>query len=500
MIGQEVFGYRVEEEIGHGSFATVYKVKKENESGTYIRALKHIVIPEPAQYQRIWNAMGRDEEKTDQYFEEIFQETMQEIRLVHAFTESGIRNVVSCYENDVICHENPKRYEIFILMEYLTTLSDYTSKNELTVADVLNLGIQILDALEVCHENHIIHRDVKGSNIFLTSDGICKLGDFGVAKISHGNDLITSLKGTTGYMAPEVMRNEEDYDQTVDLYSLGMVLYRLANHMRGPFLPPYPESFTSEDEKRALRRRMNGEPIPIPDAVPVSFGKILQKSLASKNMRFQHAEGFRKELVRIKESLSVESLNQSIKTERICDHKHISFFSDEQSTVDVSTRKKKKKIKLFVSAAFTIFIILISGLLYSQYNKKQMEIAVAEWEKESVIPFECISMEMSPKDFEKYYGSRFSAGVDEQYYLKLENENTQGYVTIIFRDESLESISYSFEIEEYKWLQICTEFYQDWKFHTNKWPYIAIKNSVQVMLDYDKANLKANIFVSRVTE
>ena len=62
MIGREVFGYRVEELIGKGSFASVYKVKKENESGTYVRALKHIVIPEKTQYLKIWNAMGKDTE------------------------------------------------------------------------------------------------------------------------------------------------------------------------------------------------------------------------------------------------------------------------------------------------------------------------------------------------------------------------------------------------------------------------------------------------------
>ena len=71
MIGREVFGYRVEELIGKGSFASVYKVKKENESGTYVRALKHIVIPEKTQYLKIWNAMGKDTEKTEQYFENV---------------------------------------------------------------------------------------------------------------------------------------------------------------------------------------------------------------------------------------------------------------------------------------------------------------------------------------------------------------------------------------------------------------------------------------------
>ena len=98
MIGQKVLGYRVEELIGRGSFATVYKVKKENESGTYVRALKRIIIPDEEQYRRIWNAMGHDKRKTDLYFQNVFEETMQEIQLMHAFTENGVKNVVACYE------------------------------------------------------------------------------------------------------------------------------------------------------------------------------------------------------------------------------------------------------------------------------------------------------------------------------------------------------------------------------------------------------------------
>ena len=133
MIGQKVLGYRVEELIGRGSFATVYKVKKENESGTYVRALKRIIIPDEEQYRRIWNAMGHDKRKTDLYFQNVFEETMQEIQLMHAFTENGVKNVVACYENDVIRHMDPIQYEIYILMEYLTPLSDYICNHNLNV-------------------------------------------------------------------------------------------------------------------------------------------------------------------------------------------------------------------------------------------------------------------------------------------------------------------------------------------------------------------------------
>ena len=223
MIGQKVLGYRVEELIGRGSFATVYKVKKENESGTYVRALKRIIIPDEEQYRRIWNAMGHDKRKTDLYFQNVFEETMQEIQLMHAFTENGVKNVVACYENDVIRHMDPIQYEIYILMEYLTPLSDYICNHDLNVEELIDIGVQILDALEVCHANHIIHRDIKEANIFVTPNGIYKLGDFGVAAIQNEQRFVSSIKGTAGYMAPEVYHKSEKYDESVDLYSLGIV-------------------------------------------------------------------------------------------------------------------------------------------------------------------------------------------------------------------------------------------------------------------------------------
>ena len=284
MIGQKVLGYRVEELIGRGSFATVYKVKKENESGTYVRALKRIIIPDEEQYRRIWNAMGHDKRKTDLYFQNVFEETMQEIQLMHAFTENGVKNVVACYENDVIRHMDPIQYEIYILMEYLTPLSDYICNHDLNVEELIDIGVQILDALEVCHANHIIHRDIKEANIFVTPNGIYKLGDFGVAAIQNEQRFVSSIKGTAGYMAPEVYHKSEKYDESVDLYSLGIVLYKLGNHMRSPFMPAYPQEFNSQDSRNALLKRMSEAPVPLPDAIPKNLGRVILKALETQNL------------------------------------------------------------------------------------------------------------------------------------------------------------------------------------------------------------------------
>lgn len=498
MIGQEVFGYRVEELIGKGSFASVYKVKKENESGTYVRALKHIVIPEQAQYQRIWNAMGRDKEKTERYFEQVFQETMQEIRLLHAFTDSGIHHIVSCYENDVICHESPRQYEIFILMEYLTPLSDYIGENDFTTEDVLNLGIQILDALEVCHKSHIIHRDVKEDNIFLTPNGVYKLGDFGVAKILSDNGLGSSMKGTSEYMAPEVLRHAGDYDETVDLYSLGVVLYRMMNHMRSPFFPTYPNDFDTGDEERALQRRLNGEPIPMPDAAPEVLGKVILKALASENQRFRCAEDFRDSLVQVKDSLSDSVLHRPVMTgEQSASGTGLRSDAEENEKKD---RKRQNKRKIVFAAIMAGIFAVTVGVGYKSYHQKQMRIAMEYWEQNSVFPFATVSMEMTETDFAAYYNSRWSKGIGGQYYLELGGEQSKDYVTVMFQEDLLASVNYSFQTNEQEWIDICRSFYQDENIGSAGWPYVLQKDSAQIMLNYEDAGNRADIFINRTED
>lgn len=498
MIGQEVFGYRVKELVGKGSFASVYKVQKKNESGIYTRALKHIVIPEQSQYQRIWNSMGRDTVKTDQYFEQIFHETMQEIRLMHAFTDSGIRNIVACYENDVVFHESPKRYEIFILMEYLTPLSKYIENNDLTLEEVFDCGLQILDALEVCHKNHIIHRDVKEENIFLSSNGVYKLGDFGVAKIHSCNSLASSMKGTAEYMAPEVLSHTEEYDETVDIYSLGIVLYRLMNHMRSPFLPAYPSGFNAEDEERAMRRRVKNEPLPMPDAAPMDMGNVILKALASKNQRFQNVEEFRNCLKRAKRTLNENELICSVMMGKDI----ISEINPvlENTEIDHSVEKKPRVLRKYIVIFLVCVFVISSGVAYRIHQKKQMRIHFAKWEENTIFPFATISMDMKEADFKYYYGSRFTKGNDEQYYLELQSGNTKGYVTIIFEKGSLTSVNYSFHADEEEWVSICKAFYHDENIDNQEWPYCLIKNKAQIMLDYDEDENQACIFISRTKE
>lgn len=92
------------------------------------------------------------------------------------------------------------------------------------------------------------------SNIFVSDKGEYKIGDFGVSKVLKDSSKAESLKGTPNFLAPEVYLGKEGYTKSVDLYSLGIVLYRLLNYSRNPFLPRFPEQYLPRMKMPPLRK------------------------------------------------------------------------------------------------------------------------------------------------------------------------------------------------------------------------------------------------------
>ncbi len=354
MIGEKILGYTVDEKIGSGRFGTVYKVSKTNASGTYIRALKHIIIPSRKQYSDVLNSMGGDYDKTDEYFAEVFKEIVNEIQIISALSEAGAQNIVRYYENDIVESNSPKRYDIYILMEYLTPFTDYVFQNEITVKDIIKLGKDILTALISCHSHDIIHRDIKDDNIFVSADGSYKLGDFGVSKMLKDHTIAESLKGTPNFIAPEVYLGKEQYDDTVDVYSLGIVLYKLLNRSRSPFLPFYPQSYSSTDENRAFSKRMKGEVPPLPIDAQNELGQVILKAIAKKEERFESAKEFLKQLE------EVESRISKIETERVV-HKAIfprTPAQDKDRTISTSIGTENFTIQTDMERDNTLFLTI----------------------------------------------------------------------------------------------------------------------------------------------
>ena len=313
LLGQNILGYNVTELLGAGAFGTVYKIEKTNASGKYVRALKHITIPNDRQYSDVLNSMGGDVSKADDYFAEMLKGIVSEIQILNDLSEKGIPHIVRYYENEIVTTESPRRYDIYIMMEYLEPLEDYVARNDFTVRDVVRLGIDVLSGLGACHENGVIHRDIKDDNIFVSAKGEYKIGDFGVSKVLKNSSKAESLKGTPNFLAPEVYLGKESYTKSVDLYSLGIVLYRLLNYNRNPFLPKFPEQFYANDEDVAFERRMNGEMPDLPSLGGKHIGDVIVKAISNRGNRFQSAEDFMHALEAAVQNTSEDTLSAAVK-------------------------------------------------------------------------------------------------------------------------------------------------------------------------------------------
>ncbi len=313
LVGRKILGYTVSEKLGSGAFGTVYKAVKINPAGQYVRALKHITIPTEKQYISVLNSMGGDASKADNYFSEMLKGIVSEINILNDLSENDVEHIVRYYENDIEVTDSPRRYDIYILMEYLTPLEDFIQSNSFTVNDVVNLGLDVLRGLRSCHEHGVIHRDIKDDNIFVSSKGEYKIGDFGISKVLKDSSRAESLKGTLNYLAPEVYLGKEGYTKSVDLYSLGIVLYRLLNIGRNPFLPHFPDQYYAQDEDTAFEKRMSGKKPDFPSLGGEEIGNVIVRAISNSVERFQSAEEFLAALEQAVNKTDRKLLNQTVK-------------------------------------------------------------------------------------------------------------------------------------------------------------------------------------------
>jgi len=275
---EPVFGtWKIKKLIGEGGFGKVFAIEREDFGQTYTAALKAITIPQSKSELNDSLSSGLSKADAKGYFEDVVKGLTAEISLMSKL--KGNSNIVSYEDHMVVEHEEGIGWDILIRMELLTPLQKHMEAHPLQQNDILKLGIDLCRALELCQEHQIIHRDIKPANIFVSEHGDFKLGDFGIARTVEKTSGGLSRKGTLGYMAPEVYLGKP-YGPSVDLYSLGLVLYVLLNNGRMPFLPPPPEAITYSAQEQAMARRVQGEVLPAPRSASKRLAEIILKACA----------------------------------------------------------------------------------------------------------------------------------------------------------------------------------------------------------------------------
>ena len=289
--------WKIVEKIGEGSFGKVYKACRTEQGTTFYSAIKVITIPSNQGELSSVRSESPNEQSVKEYFQGLVDECIQEVSTMEYFR--GNSYVVSVEDYKVVEYLDDIGWDIFIRMEYLTSFMEYCAEKPLKEEDVIRLGINLCKALEYCQCQNIIHRDIKPENIFVSRFGEFKLGDFGIARELDRSMSGLSKKGTFSYMAPEMYKGEE-YDARVDIYSLGIVLYKLCNHNRLPFISLQKQLITYHDKENALNRRMSGEELPMPVQADEVLSEVILKACAyDRDERYRTAEEFREALERV---------------------------------------------------------------------------------------------------------------------------------------------------------------------------------------------------------
>ena len=352
MVGKTVSHYRVLSVLGRGGMGIVYKAEDTRLGRTV--ALKFL----PEEFANDRAAIER---------------FRREARAVSALNHANI-----CTLHDIDVSEG----QPFLVMEFLEgqTLRERIHKQPLPLTELLDLAIQIAEALDIAHTGRVVHRDIKPANIIITTRGQIKVMDFGLAKMETnrlteriaepGKELSTvamdtvtspgSTIGTVAYMSPEQARGE-DLDTRTDLFSFGVVLYEMATG-KSPF-----QGANTAVTFVAILHDPPVPPAQLRPDLPAELERIIHKAIEKdRDLRYQSAAEIRADLKRLKRETDTTRLIVPVEQSRTA-------LYPVKPPVAVAPPPARKINPRLAIAALIALIAMTSGTLYFLLRDKPLD-------------------------------------------------------------------------------------------------------------------------------
>jgi len=336
MIGQTISHFRIIEKLGAGGMGVVYKALDTR-------------LDRPVALKFLPDNMAEDSQALERF--------RREAHAASALNHPGICTIYDIGE---------ELHRPFIAMEFIDgeSLRQHTHGHPLPLEQIVDLGIQIADALDVAHSEGIIHRDIKPSNVFVTKRGQAKLLDFGLAKlvvkdllpldaedsssklIQDPLSIVGIISGTPAYMSPEHVRGD-DLDRRTDIFALGLLLYEMATGR---------QAFSGKTGGAIIESILTRTPPcvrTVNPQIPLQLEEIINRCLdKDRNLRYPTAAAVRSDLQQLK---------------RVSESGQITSPAALPSAAILATTPPVRRFgwKVAAGAALLVTILAFAGWLYS---------------------------------------------------------------------------------------------------------------------------------------